>query len=75
MKSDNRLVNMAIEVCADDVTLLRKCDVERAMETAFRNGSYFDLVIFLLRHRTDLYDEINRVEIDRRFDRLARIQL
>ena len=47
MKHTNRLVNMAIETCADSVFELRKCDVERALETAKQNGSLADTAAFI----------------------------
>lgn len=56
MKHANRLVNMAIEICADSVTELRKCDVDRAMDCAARHGreTYLDLIEFIASHRPDL---------------------
>ncbi len=54
MKHTNRLVNIAIECCADDITQLRKCDVWRALETAERNGSYLDTIEYIAANRPDL---------------------
>lgn len=54
MKHENRLVNMAIEVCADSVEELRKCDVERALQTAFANKSYLATKDFIMEQRPDL---------------------
>lgn len=54
MKHPNRLVNMAIECCADSIMELRLCDVNRALNTASANGSYLDTIEFIATNRPDL---------------------
>jgi hypothetical protein len=57
-KHENRLVNMAIECCADDITQLRLCDVDRALDTASANGSYLDTIEFIAMWRPDLMPRV-----------------
>lgn len=66
MKHTNRLVNMAIEICADNIFELRKCDVERAMECAERHGreTYLDLIEFIAANRPDLVPVVVKYKED-----------
>ena len=58
MKHSNRLVNMAIETCADSIEELRECDVLRAMETADANGSLLDTYHYILENRPEFSEAL-----------------
>lgn len=44
----------ALHCAADSMETLRKCDVERVVETAWRNGSFFNVVAWIKNERPDL---------------------
>lgn len=62
MENKSQQARMALNCAADSMETLRKCDVERVMQTARRNGSFEEVAAWVQSERPDLAIEIQKAE-------------